>query len=161
MPISVAKPNRNNLRHLLEIQKTPPGYGLLVSRALQSLRALDYGEVQDLFEPQKTEAKGYGSKPYTLRILKMKALGIADLLIVKKYNVDQGVLRLVANKLGVPADRFRKWRTNQYLGKTADQHIKSFRLEIANKVEWNVPRALGELEGIARQYKLQLALSKK
>jgi hypothetical protein len=136
-------------------------YDELVGQALQELRALDYGETQTLFAPEKTKARGYGSKPYTLRILRMKALGFADLLIAKKFQPEEGVLRFVANRLNEYAATFRKWRTeNQYLGKTTDEHIKSFRQDVANKTEWDIPHILAELDKLATHYLTQQGLSK-
>jgi hypothetical protein len=160
MPVTF-QVSRTFLRHFLIHQKHEPIYNKLVSEALQGLRALDYGEMQPLFAPLKTKAKGYGSKPHTLRILRMKALGVADLLIAKKFQPEEGVLRFVANKLDENAGTFRKWRTeNQYLGKTTDQHIKSFRQGIANKTEWDIPHILAELDKLAKHYLKQQALSK-
>src|SRR6266536_527397 len=91
--IKIPEPTRDNFRSFLPQQlasMTVYVYRPLLISALEGLKALDYGEVQDIFGPRKTTAKGYGTKPYTLRKLRMRALGIADLLIakqkVKKYD---------------------------------------------------------------------------
>ncbi len=164
--IKIPQPTRDNFRSLLAKQlasMTVSVYRPLLIRALEGLKALDYGEVQDIFAPQKTNTKGYGTKPYTLRRLRMQALGIADLLIAKKKakKYKGNVIGQVARAFGVKTERFKKWRNmDPHLGKTRDQHIKSFREEIAKHIEWDVARVQAKLKDIAADYKAQGKLSK-
>ncbi len=131
----------------------------LLRQAVEGLVALDYGEVQTIFAPGKKRTRGYGTKPYTLRRLRMKAIGFADLLIAKKH--EGPINRKVAKAFGVKADRFRGWKKSPTLGKTHDQRMKSFRREVSQKIDWDEKRVLAELDKAAAEYKLQEKLAHK
>jgi hypothetical protein len=136
---------------LIENSEFPQSTGLesLLQQAVEGLRALDYGEVHALFAPGKKKGG------YTLRKLRMRALGFADLLIAKKYKgEDDPAIRTVADAYGEKADVFRKWRTrSKLLGKTTDPLMKSFRTEISTRHDWDKARALAELTKAGETYK--------
>jgi len=165
--MSVKIHNRTRLRRFLENQLVSMEKGEsnlqfsvlkpLLRQTVEGLEALDYGEVQTIFAPSKKGTKGYGSKPYTLRILRMKALGFADLLISKGHK--KQVIRLVAGTFGVSAARFRGWRKSPNLGKTHDQLMKSFRQQISENLDWDENRVVKELEKTAAVYKIQEKLA--
>jgi hypothetical protein len=127
--------------------------GALLEQAAEGLRALDYGEVQSIFVPDDKKGSKDGTKPYTLRKLRMKALGFADLLIAKNYEGDEPAIRTVAGAYGEQAAAFRKWRIRPKLGKTTDSLMKSFREEISTKHDWDEVRVIAELKKAGETYK--------
>jgi hypothetical protein len=135
---------------LLKNNKSPNSDILtpLLQHAAEGLRALDYGEVYGMFAPDNKTGG------YTLRKLRMQALGFADLLIKKKYKGSLPVIRTVAGAYGEKADVFRKWRNrSKLLGKTTDPLMKSFRTEISTRRDWDEARTLAELEKVGETYK--------
>jgi hypothetical protein len=141
MPVIVLSP-RSKLRNFLRKQSlsltddSPESVNLrnLLERAEEGLVALNYGEVWPIFAPRSKADSKDGTKPYTLRKLRMKALGYADLLISNKYKGETTVIRTVAGAYGQKANTFKAWR--QKLGKTTDALMKSFREEVVN-LDWN------------------------
>jgi hypothetical protein len=141
MPIIVLSP-RGKLRNLLRKQSlsltddSPESVNLrnFLKGAEEGLVALNYGEVWPIFAPRSKADSKDGAKPYTLRKLRMKALGYANLLISNKYKGEATTIRTVAEAYGQKANTFRAWRKK--LGKTADAVMKSFREEVAN-LDWN------------------------
>jgi hypothetical protein len=127
----------------------------LIQQAVEGLAALDYGEVHALF------ARGKKRGGYTLRKLRMQALGFADLLIPKNAKGDDDpAIRTVADAYGEHAPAFRKWRTrSKVLGKTADPLMNSFRTEIATRHDWGKTRALAELKKAGETYQKLKKLS--
>jgi hypothetical protein len=119
MPIVIKISPAAMLHEFLEKQLAEKKGGTLedsLRQAVEGLTALKYGEVQAIFTPGKKTGKGYGTKPFTLKKLRMKAIGFADLLIAKKYSKkNKGAAdRVVAEALGVKADRFRGWKKARY-----------------------------------------------
>jgi hypothetical protein len=168
MPVPV--PNlRTRFRWFLERQLTsiekdessPQSMVLepLLRQAVEGLVALDYGEVQTIVAPAKKRTRGYGTKPYTLRRLRMKAIGFADLLIAKEG--EGPINRKIAEAFGIKADRFRGWKKSPTLGKTNDRRMQSFRREISQKIDWDEKRVMAELAETAAEYKLQEKLAHK
>jgi hypothetical protein len=100
----------------------------LLRTAVEGLVALDYGESQPMFLPSAKKRSHDGTRPYTLRKLRMQALGFADLLIVNKYKGAEPPIRTVANAYGQKAPTYRAWRKND--GKTTDPRMKLFREEV-------------------------------
>jgi hypothetical protein len=107
------------------------------------------------------ELEAFGTtKPYTLRKLRMQALGFADLLIKNKYKGEAAAIRTVANAYGQHADAFRAWRKNKRLGKTTDQLMKSFREEVAT-LDWDEIHILDELTRAGAKYQEEQHLAHK
>jgi hypothetical protein len=126
---------------------------------VEGLAALDYGEVQFLFAPGDKKGSKDGTKPYTLRKLRMRALGFADLLIAKNYRGKEPAIRTVAEAYGEKAGAFRKWRIRPRLGKTTDSLMRSFREEISTKRDWDEARAMAELKKAGETYKQERTLA--
>src|ERR1035437_10345667 len=93
MPVVVPKP-RTRLRMYLEgqlklMEKSESFQGSvfkpLLRQAVEGLVALDYGESQPMFVPGERNGSKDGTRPFTLRKLRMQALGFADLLIKNNY----------------------------------------------------------------------------
>jgi hypothetical protein len=147
---------------LIENSEVPQSGGLetLLRQAVEGLLALNYGESQPLFALNGKNGAKDGTKPYTLRKLRMKALGFADLLIAKKYKgEDAASIRTVADAHGEKAATFRKWRTR--LGKTTDSLMISFREEISRNRDWDNARVMEELEKAGETYKRERKLAHK
>jgi hypothetical protein len=69
----IAKP-RVRLRQYLEkrlIEDQSTGFAPLLRQALEGLQALRFGEVQAIFAPDDKQGAKDGTKPYTLRRLRM------------------------------------------------------------------------------------------
>jgi hypothetical protein len=125
---------------------------------VEGLLALNYGESQPMFALSSKNGAKDGTKPYTLRKLRMKALGFADLLIAKKYKKeDAAAIRTVAAAYGQKADTFRAWRKR--LGKATDVHMMSFREEISTKRAWDEAQVLAELNKAGTEYVQQKQLA--
>src|SRR5262249_14909415 len=129
----------------------------LLRTAIEGLIALDYGETQPMFKPEDRKGSHDGTLPYTIRKLKMQALGFADLL---KDNNYKPAIRTVAGAYGTKADAFRGWRKDKRLGKTADPLMKSFREAIAKR-DWNESQILDELQKAGKYYLAQKKIAKK
>ena len=162
IPILVLKPgiaDRRKLCNFLkeqlkliekgEISAESNALASLLRQSIEGLRALKYGESQPMFAPGPKLGSKDGSKPYTLRKLKMKALGFADLLIANKYEGEEAAIRKVASAYGQKADAFRGWRKR--LGKTDDKLMNSFRKKIS-KLAWDKDHVLGELQKAGAKY---------
>ena len=166
MPIIIPKA-ATTLGKFLENQLAATKKGGMLERSLrqavEGLIALRYGEVRTIFTPGKKTGKGYGTKPFTLKKLRMKALGFADLLIAKKYakKNKEPVNRMVAGAFGLKTARFKAWKKNKILGKTRDALMNSFREEIKSKRHWDIDEVLTELHKTAAEYKLQEKLAHK
>jgi hypothetical protein len=113
------------------------------------LVALNYGEVWPIFAPGSKANSKDGTKPYTLRKLRMKALGYTDLLMNNNYKGEATAIRIVAEAYGQKANTYRAWRKK--LGKTTDGVMKSFREEVAN-LDWNENHVLAELKKDGKKY---------
>jgi len=119
MPILVLSP-RGKLREFLQKQSlsltddSPESVALrnFLKRAEEGLIALNYGEVWPIFAPRSKADSKDGTKPYTLRKLRMKALGYADLLNSNKCKGGSTAIRVVADAYGQKANTFRAWRKN-------------------------------------------------
>jgi len=122
--------------------------------------ALNYGESQPMFAPSDRKGSHDGTRPYTLRKLKMRALGYADLMIANKYKGQEASIRSVAAAYGVKADRFRGWRKSKRLGKTTDPLMQSFRAEIA-KLAWDEVHVLNALQVAGATYLKEVKLAHK
>jgi|ERR1700730_763357 hypothetical protein len=151
MPVKLPPPRVRFLHYLRQQLKSLgklPGDSViraLLTQAAEGLVALDYGEAQPIYAPGSTSGAKDGTKPYTLRKLRMRALGYADLLIANNYKGEEAVIRTVANAYGQKANTFRQWRKNPRLGKTTDPLMKSFREDIA-KLSWDEAKILVELK---------------
>jgi hypothetical protein len=131
----------------------------LLREAEEGLRALDYGEVQSLFAPRSKAAHKDGTKPFTLRKLRMQALGFLDLLIKMKYSGKSGAaVRTVAEAFGYKAAAFRKLQ--QRKKKNSDPVMNSFRQHTAS-LNLSVDKILDELKKTGSQYISQKKLAKK
>ena len=123
----------------------------LLRQAIEGLVALEYGESQSIFRARSKNGAHDGTRPYTLRKLRMQALGFADLLIKNKYKGKSPAIDTVASAFGVHADAFRVWRKNTRLGRTTDPVLKSFRAEIAGQ-EWDQVSVLAQLMKAGERY---------
>lgn len=132
----------------------------MLRNAVEGLRALDYGESQPMFAPSPKKGVHGGTKPYTLRKLRMQALGYADLLIAKKYRGDEPANRTVAGAYGEKTDAFRSWKKRKSLGKTTDPLMKSFREDVA-KLDWDENHILDELKAAGAKYQEEKKLAHK
>jgi hypothetical protein len=122
----------------------------LLRVAIEGLVALNYGETQPIFRP--SDIKGsHGTRPYTIRKLKMQALGFAVLLKANHY---KPTIHTVATAYGETADVFTSWRKDKRLGKTTDTVMKSFRDEIAN-LAWDQAHILKLLKEAGSEYRWQ------
>jgi hypothetical protein len=159
MPVVVRIDAAVLLRKLLEEQLTRIRKGTVrekpLREAVEGLEALMYGEVQDIFAPKKKTTHD-GTKPYTLRKLRMRALGFIDLLIAKKH---KAVIRKVAEAFGENADTVRGWRKSKVLGKTRDLLMQSFRKEISKKMDCDEQRILVKLDKTGAEYRRQEKLA--
>jgi len=168
MPIRIAPPRARLLILLrkqlnsLEGNASPDAMLLraLLSQAVEGLVALNYGEAQSIFAPAGKGGAHDGTKPYTLRKMRMRAQGFADLLIEHDYQGEATAIRTVAGAYGVKADRFRKWRLNKHIGKTTDKLMKSFREEVA-KLPWDEAKILESLKAEGAKYRQQYELAHK
>jgi len=161
MPMLVPTP-RKKLRTFLEQQfelakVSGSSEAPLLRAAIEGLVALNYGEAQAMFRPDDRKGSHDGTRPYTIRKLKMRALGFADLL---KENKFKPAIRTVADAYGLSAAAFRAWRKNKKLAKTADPLMKSFRAEIA-KLEWNEAEILKKLKYAGVDYRAEKKLAHK
>jgi hypothetical protein len=153
MPTIPPRNLRNLLRKLLESQhpQTP-----VLRLTIEGLVALNYGETQSIFTPDDRQGSHDGTRPYTIRKLKMQALGFADLLMANNY---KPAVRTVAAAYGAKADAFRGWRKDKRLGKTTDPLMKSFR-EAIKKLDWNESQILDELQKAGKNYLAQKKIAK-
>jgi len=165
MPIVVFAPTRIRLRKFLEEQikliekgESSQVHKPLLRKAVEGLLALDYGESQPMFVPDKKRGHD-GTRPYTLRKLKMQALGYADLLIAKNYKGKNTAIRTVAEAYGLKADRFRGWRKSPLLGKTNDPLMKSYRKKIASNLNLDKDHILDELTKAGTKYRQENKLA--
>jgi hypothetical protein len=151
---------RARLRKLLGQQLTGQPLGqydrTVLKQAIEALIVLEYGEVQPPFVPRKKKGEKYGSKPYTLRRFRMRALGFADLFIKNKYKGDQPALATVALAYKVSPAAFDGWRKT--LGKTTDPRMRSFRKEIAS-LPWEKSAILSALEADGELYQREVKLA--
>jgi hypothetical protein len=161
MPVVVPKP-RTSLRNFLEghLKLMEKSESFLLRQAVEGLLALDYGESQPMFVPGDRNGSHDGTRPFTLRKLRMRALGFADLLIKNKYKGEAAAIRTVANAYGQHAEAFRAWRKNKRLGKTTDQLMKSFREEV-EKLDWDETHILDELKRAGAKYQEEQHLAHK
>jgi hypothetical protein len=153
---------RTLLRNLLEgqlklMEKDQNPRARLLRTAIEGLIALEYGETQPIFKPDDRKGSHDGTLPYTIRKLKMQALGFADLLMANKY---KPAVRTVAGAYGTKADAFRGWRKDKRLGKTSDPLMKSFR-EAIKKLDWNESQILDELYKAGKHYLAQKKIAHK
>ncbi|MGP0084865.1 MAG: hypothetical protein ACLP0B_14720 [Steroidobacteraceae bacterium] len=159
MPIFI-HPHRVRLRMLLQRQlklmhKTDTSQAQLLQEAIEGLMALEYGEALSIFTPGDRRGSHDGTRPYTLRKLKMQALGFADLLIANKY---KKAIHTVAAAFGEEEDTFIGWRKSKRLAKTADSLMKSFRERVA-KLNWNETEILNQLKQAGKDYRVQKKLA--
>lgn len=146
---------RNLLRKLLESHHPQTTW---LRRAIEGLVALDYGETQPIFTPDDRQGSHDGTRPYTIRKLRMQALGFADLLIANNYK--PAPIRTVASAYGETAAAFRGWRKHKRLGKTTDPLMKSFR-EATAKLDWNESEILDKLKKAGKNYRDEKKLAHK
>jgi hypothetical protein len=139
--------------HKLVVNK---GIEEVLRQAVEGLKALRYGEVQDIFAPKKKTTHD-GTKPYTLRKLRMVANGFIDLLLKKEH--EDPVIRKVADAFGEKADTVRGWRKSKVLGKTRDSLMRSYRKEISERTDWDEKRVLAELNKTGAEYRRQRKLA--
>lgn len=126
----------------------------LLRVAIEGLVALNYGEAQPIFRP--SDIKGlHGTRPYTIRKLKMQALGFADLLKANHY---KPAIHTVATAYGETADVFTGWRKDKRLGKTTDPVMKSFREETAS-LAWDETVILEMLKKAGNKYRMQKTIA--
>jgi hypothetical protein len=165
--ITIPKPNTRLLHYLeqqmtaIENDKSSTKKAVLVpllQQAVEGLVALRYGEVQAIFAPSDRKGSKDGTKPYTLRVLRMKALGFADLLISKDYKGH--VIRTIGGAYGEKAGTVRKWRLSKRLGKTSDLWMRHFSEEIS-KQHWDEAHVIDELKTTGARYKQEKKLAHK
>ena len=128
MPIFVPTP-RKRFRKFLEQQlklaeENGAPEAALLRAAIEGLVALNYGEARGMFAPSDKKRAHAGSRPYTIRKLKMQALGFGDLLIANKY---KPAVKTVADAYGETAENMATWRKDKQLAKTTDPLMKSFK----------------------------------
>jgi len=133
--------------------------GKLLRQAEDALAALDYGEVQSIFAPAGKKGSKDGTKPYTLRKLRMMALGFIDLLKTKGY-LEKTARRMVAAAHGESPEVVKKWKQSKMLGKTHDTRMQLFRQKI-KKSNWEKDRVLKELNETGEHFKLEKKLAHK
>lgn len=114
----------------------------------EAIEALRYGELQPIFTPRKTRAKG--AKPYSVRKEMMAALGFVDLLRSKGVNSKTAIFR-VADAYCVTIDAIKSWQ--KQLRKINDPLMKRFRTQIALSIDWDEPRLLRELKNRADRHR--------
>jgi hypothetical protein len=159
MAIPVATP-RKKFRILLEnqlklIETSDSPEGRLLRVAIEGLVALNYGEAQPIYKPSDRKGSHDGTRPYTIRKLKMQALGFVDLLIANDY---KPAIHTVATAYGETADALIGWRKDKRLGKTPDPLMKSFREKTAN-LAWDETHILQMLKGAGNEYRTQKRLA--
>jgi hypothetical protein len=159
MAIPVTTP-RGKFRILLENQlklkeTSDSPEARLLRVAIEGLVALNYGEAQPIYRPSSKKGSHGGTRPYTLRKLKMQALGFAALLIANDY---KSAIHTVATAYGETADVFVGWRKDKRLGKTTDPLMKSFREKTAN-LAWDETHILQMLKGAGNEYRWQKKLA--
>jgi hypothetical protein len=161
---TIIKSHRARLRHLLEVQLAllaksgaidATAQKALLGQAHEGLLALEYGEAQPIFAPRPKGNSKDGTRPYTLKKLRMQAIGFGDLLIAKKYKGKEPAIRTVAEAYGRKVETYKAWRKKD--GKTRDQLMQSYRKEIA-QLDLDMEEALVRLtqagESYIRQEKL-------
>jgi hypothetical protein len=164
MPFDPPEAPRTMVRTFLEklliennesLQSVVDAFEPLIRQTIEGLTALDYGEVQAIFDPGDKKGAKDGTRPYTLRKQRMTALGFADRLIANKCGGKwKGpAIRTVAEAYGEKAATFRKWKNSPRLGKTPDGLMKSFREHISTKREWDEAQVLAELKAAGEIYK--------
>ena len=146
---------RSALRRLLEGQQPQAP---LLRLAIEGLVALNYGETQPIFTPDDRQGSHDGTRPYTIRKLRMQALGFADLLIANNYK--PAPIRTVASAYGETAAAFRGWRKHKRLGKTTDPLMKSFR-DAMKKLDWDESQILDKLKKAGKNYRDEKKLAHK
>jgi hypothetical protein len=114
---------REKFRALLEnqlklMEKSNSPEARLLQVAIEGLVALNYGEAHAIYRPSDRKGSHDGTRPYTIRKLKMQALGFADLLIANNY---KPAIHIVATAYGETTDTFTNWRKDKRLGKTMIQ----------------------------------------
>jgi hypothetical protein len=132
----------------------------VLQQAIEGLVALGYGESQLIFSPDGKNGSHDGTKPYTLRKLRMQAIGFADLLIANNYKGKRPPIHTVANAYGENVDAFIAWRKSKRLGKTNDPLMKSFR-EAIGKLPFDEAAVLSRLQEAGAFYKKQKKLAHK
>jgi hypothetical protein len=168
MAIVISKPSpRTRLRKYLEgqlklMEKSEFSQRPLLQEVIEGLVALDYGESQPMFTcgekklaPDNSKWND-GLKPYTLRKLRMEALGFIDLLKMHKYKGDEPSIRTVAEAYGEHAASVKGWRKKD--GKTSDALMQSYRKQIAS-MPWSQEKVLDRLKQVGGQYGVQLCLA--
>jgi hypothetical protein len=153
MPIVISTP-RKRLRTFLEqylAKESGSSQAPLLRAVMEGLVALNYGEAQPVFKPGARKNSHDGALPYTIRKLKMRALGFADLL---KANNFKPAISTVAEAYGLSTEAYGAWRKSKRLAKTTDPLMKSFRAEIA-KLEWNEAEILEKLKSAGADYRAQ------
>jgi hypothetical protein len=153
----------DELRKYLEeqlnlIERAEPSKALLLRKAVEGLIALNYGESQPMFLLGDKKGSKDGTKPYTLRKLRMEALGYADLLIANGYKGK--AIRTVASAYGQKIYAFKGWRKSKRLGKTTDPLMKSFR-EAISKLDWIEDHVLAQLTEAGKKYLQEQKLAHK
>jgi hypothetical protein len=155
MPIPIDAP-RKKLRILLEkqlklMETSNSPEARLLRQAIEGLVALNYGEAQAIYTPSDRKGSHDGSRPYTIKKLKMQALGLVDLLIDNGY---KPAIHTVATAYGETDDAITGWRKHKGLGKTTDPLMKSFREKTAN-LAWDETHILEMLKGEGNRYRTQ------
>jgi hypothetical protein len=133
------------------MEKNAASEAALIRVAIEGLIALNYGEARGMFEPSGKKGSHDGTRPYTIRKLKMQALGFGDLLIAKKYTP---AIKTVADAYGETAENIAAWRKDKRLAKTTDPLMKSFREGIA-KLEWDEAQILERLKRAGATYRTE------
>jgi len=133
--------------------------GVLLREAEEAVAALDYGEVQTMFAPAGKKGSKDGTKPYTLRKLRMMALGFIDLLETKGY-LEKAARRMVAKAHGESVEVVKKWKQSKTLGKNRDARMQSFKQKIKAS-NWDKDRVLKELDEVGGKFKSEKKLAHK
>ena len=167
MPIVIDSRRGKLLKYLKNQIKTMEKSGsqgnaqiTLLRRAVEGLEALEYGESQSMFAPGPRKGSHDGTKPYTIRKLKMQALGYGDLLIANNYKGKGTAIVTVANAYGQAADAYRGWRKSRRLAKTTDARMQAFRAQIA-KLPWDEAQVLKSLEKSGADFLVEKRLAHK
>jgi hypothetical protein len=107
-----------------------------------------------MFAPGDKKGAKDGTKPYTLRKMRMEAIGFGDLLMANGYKGDDPAVRTVASAYGEKAATYRAWRKSDRLGKTRDPVMQSFRQKIA-KLDWDETQILAALKEAGKTFILE------